>query len=130
MRAGQLCGRCNGRGGTGGKGKGRGGRVPEEKTAVGFKTQRTKVKTTKGAIIGQFLIDGEQVRGEVSSTLRETVIAAEREASDLIHRDRYPRQYHKAIKGYFSNLKESRGASKTPTETPTETPTKRATDDQ
>ena len=112
MRAGQSCGKCNGRGGQGGRGQGRGGLAPEEKTAVGFKTERTKVKTTKGAIIGEFLIDGEQVRGEVSSTLRETVIAAEREASDLIHRDRIPRQYHKAIKGYFSNLKGSGGASK------------------
>jgi len=96
----------------GNKGKGRGGLAPEEQTAIGFKTERTKVKTTKGAIIGEFLIDGEQVRGDVSSTLRETVAASEREASDLIHRDRIPRQYHKAIKGYFSNLKESSNGSK------------------
>ncbi len=70
------------------------------------------MKTTKGAIIGQFLIDGEQVRGDAPSTLSETVTASERDASDLIHRDRIPRQYHKAIKGYFSNLKESTGTSK------------------
>jgi len=111
MRGGRPCERCNGRGGLGGYGRGRGGLAQEQQTAVGFKTERTKVKTTKGAIIGEFLIDGEQVRGEVSSKLRETVAAGERDASDLIHRDRIPRQYHKAIKDYFTNLKAAHGTT-------------------
>ena len=34
-----------------------------------------------------------------------------REASDLIHRDRIPRQYHKAVKEYFSNLQRVAGGS-------------------
>jgi len=95
------------------QGQGRGGLAPEEQTAVDFKTERTKVATTKGAIIGEYLIEGEQVRGDAKSSMSETVIAGEREASDLIHRDRIPRQYHKAIKGYFSNLKgsEAKGSS-------------------
>ena len=94
-------------------GQGRGGLAPEQRTAVNFKTERTKVHTGKGAIIGQFLIDGEQVKGAVSPALGETIKAAEREASDLIHRDRIPRQYHKAVKAYFSNLQRSVG-DKTP----------------
>ena len=88
-------------------GQGRGGRAAEEKTDVAFKTERGKVHTGKGAIVGQFLVDGEQVKGDVKSNLVEVVAAAEREASDRINRDRIPRQYHKAVKAYFSNIKHS-----------------------
>ena len=105
MQGGQPCRRCGGRGpGMGRRGQGRGGLAPQEQTAVTFRTERAKVHSGRGAIIGQFLIDGEQVKGDVSSTFGEAVSAAEREASDLIHRDRIPRQYHKAVKAYFSNL--------------------------
>ena len=38
--------------------------------------------------------------------------AAEREASDRINRDRIPRQYHKAVKAYFSNIQRSVKESK------------------
>ena len=88
-------------------GQGRGGRASEEKTDVAFKTERGNVHTGKGAIVGQFLVDGEQVKGEVKSNLVEVVSAAEREASDRINRDRIPCQYHKAVKAYFSNIKRS-----------------------
>src|SRR3972149_11995969 len=88
-------------------GRGRGGLAPEKKTDVAFKTERGKVHTGKGAIVGQFLVDGEQVKGDVKSNLVEVVSAAEREASDRINRDRIPRQYHKAVKAYFSNIQRS-----------------------
>jgi len=88
-------------------GQGRGGRAGEEKTDVAFKTERGKVHTGKGAIVGQFLVDGEQVKGEMKSNLVEVVSAAERDASDRINRDRIPRQYHKAVKAYFSNIQRS-----------------------
>jgi chemotaxis protein histidine kinase CheA len=118
---GKGCSGCNGggqgqagQGGMGKLGQGRGNLAPEEKTAVDFKIERQKVKMGKGAIVGQFLIDGEQVRGEVGESLGEVVTAAEREASDLIHRDRVPRQYHKAIKEYFSNLQKDVGGKPSP----------------
>ena len=88
-------------------GQGRGGLAPEKQTDVAFKTERGKVHTGKGAIVGQFLVDGEQVKGDVKSTLVEVVSAAERDASDRINRDRIPRQYHKAVKAYFSNIQRS-----------------------
>ncbi len=90
-------------------GQGRGGRAESEQTDVAFKTERQKVHTGKGAIIGQFLFEGEQIPGEATSKLSELMSATEREASDLIDRDRVPRQYHKAIKAYFSNLKRDTG---------------------
>lgn len=119
MKNGQPCKQCGGTGrsGAGGDrqgsgsgmgkkiGQGRGGKAEQEQTDVAFKTERQKVHTGKGAIIGQFLFEGEQIPGEASSKLAQTVSAAEREASDLIHRDRVPRQYHKAVKAYFSNMK-------------------------
>lgn len=103
---GRPCSACKGggRGGLGGMGQGRGGLAPEQQTNVGFKTERAKVHTGKGAIIGQFLVDGEQVKGEVSSDFTEVFSAAERDASDRINRDRVPRQYQKAVKTYFSTV--------------------------
>ena len=88
-------------------GQGRGGLAPEQQTAVDFKTERGKVHTGKGAIIGQFLFDGEQVKGDASSSFSEIVTAAEHDASDRINRNRVPRQYHKAVKAYFSNVQRS-----------------------
>lgn len=111
MRGGRPCGQCKGRG-MGKQGQGRGGLAPEAQTATGFKTERAKVHIGRGKIIGQFLIDGEQVKGDVSSPLGKAIEAGEREASDLIHRDRIPRQYHKAVKGYFSTLqRDTNGAT-------------------
>ena len=74
---------------------------------MGFKTERGKVHTGKGAIIGQFLFDGEQVKGDVTSSFTDVVLAAEHDASDRINRNRIPRQYHKAVKTYFSSVQRS-----------------------
>ena len=76
--------------GQGPKGRGRGGIPREEKTQVGFKTERGKVAVGKGGISGAFLVDGEQVPGEVGASVSEVVSAAERDASDRIKRDRIP----------------------------------------
>lgn len=90
-------------------GQGQGGIAREEKTDVAFKTEKGKVATTKGAIVGQFLVDGEQVKGDAKAGLAELVTAAEHDASDRINRDRIPRQYHKAVKEYFANLEKKSG---------------------
>jgi len=111
-QGGKPCSKCNGTGsgrqGNGGMGRqpgqGRGGLAPEERTAVDFKTEKGKVHTGKGAIIGQFEFEGEQVKGDVKEDIAEVVTAAEREASDRINRDRIPRQYQKAIREYFSTV--------------------------
>ena len=89
------------------RGKGRGGLAPQKQARMGFQTKRGKIHTQKGAIIGRFLVEGDQIRGQVDRSFVEVVTAAEREASDRISRDRIPRQYHKAIKDYFSNVQRS-----------------------
>ena len=107
MKNGKTCGSCSGDGMGKKIGKGRGGLASEQQTQVGVKVVRQKVHTGKGAIIGQFLVDGEQIKGEVGSRLKEVVRTAERDASDLINRDRIPRQYQKAVKDYFSDVRKS-----------------------
>ncbi|MFQ5414408.1 MAG: hypothetical protein ACE5E6_08115 [Phycisphaerae bacterium] len=106
-RGGKPCGKCSGSGrGMGRNPKsGRGGLAAEAPTDVAFKVKRQKVHTGKGAIIGQFLVDGEQVKGDVAAKLIDVVSATERDASELINRDRIPRQYQKAVKDYFSNVR-------------------------
>ncbi len=108
------CSKCKGgnKGGMGKKGQGRGNLASEQQTSVGFKTERGKVPTGRGAIIGQFLFEGEQVKGEVSHQFTEIVAAAEHDASDRVNRNRVPRQYHKAIRSYFSTVQKSLESAK------------------
>jgi len=109
---GRPCPKCQGSGGKrpgkgmGKLGQGRGGLAPEQQAGMGFKTERAKVHTGKGAIIGQFLVDGEQVKGDVQSTLSEVVATSEHDASDRIRRNRIPRQYQKAVREYFSDVRQ------------------------
>lgn len=114
------CSTCRGSGkgdqpGRGGMGKradaGAGGLAPEETTDVDFKKEKQKVASGQGAIIGQVLVDGEQVKGNVNPSWGEAATAAERDATDRIHRDRIPRQYHKAVRNYFSTMREATGGS-------------------
>jgi len=109
------CSSCNGSGmgqgqqqgrggGQGRQGQGRGGLARKNETAIGFKIERGKVETTKGRIIGQFLVDGEQVKGEASEQFVELMAAAERDAIDTVNGDRIPRQYQKAVREYFKRL--------------------------
>ena len=103
---GGQCGRCNGQGtcGMGKLGSGRGGVATEEETPASFVKRREKVHAGSGAMIGSVLVDGEQVRGDVTSDIGEVLAAGEREATDAIARARIPRRYHQAVKGYFSDV--------------------------
>ncbi|MBN1514756.1 MAG: hypothetical protein JXB13_22280 [Phycisphaerae bacterium] len=115
MCNGQACPMCQGKGsggqgaGMGQLGQGRGGLAPEAPTAVGFKPERAPVHTGPGKIIGQFLVEGEQIKGEASSALVEVVTAEERNATDAIQRDRIPRQYQRSVKEYFSRVQRALG---------------------
>ncbi|MFH0981311.1 MAG: hypothetical protein V2A79_07225 [Planctomycetota bacterium] len=94
--------------GMGQLGQGRGGIAPEDQSGgLGFKIQRQKVHTGEGKIIGQFLVDAEQVKGEVGGKLAEVVAAEERDATDAINRDQIPRQYQKSVKEYFSYVQKA-----------------------
>ncbi|NOT01359.1 MAG: hypothetical protein HOP29_12105, partial [Phycisphaerales bacterium] len=88
-------------------GRGRGGIAGKQETSVDFVKQREKTKSGPGAIIGQFLVDAEQVEGEASQQLQAIVEAAQRDATESVNRARVPRRYHAAIKKYFSDMARS-----------------------
>ena len=97
-------------GGMGNRGRGQGSLAQSEETPIDFKIERGKVEVTKGRIVGQFLVDGEQIKGEANDDFVEMISAAERTATDTVNRDRIPRQYQKAVKDYFSRLPKEFGA--------------------
>ncbi len=87
-------------------GQGRGGIAPEEQTSLAFEKKKSPVKTTRGAIIHQFLINGVQVKGEAQSEYVEAAVAAEHDATDALSNDRIPRQYQTAVKKYFTKIQQ------------------------
>lgn len=111
------------------RGLGRGGIAPEEQTRTGFVERRDKVRTGRGSIIGQYLVDGKQVKGDDTSSVQEIVSAAEHDATDAINRARIPRRYHGAIKKYFSDIQQHVGVDPNPTEED-EAPTDDAADEE
>lgn len=101
--------------GLGNLGQGRGGLAPEDDSSgFNFKIHRQKVHTGKGKIIGQFLVDAEQLKGGVTTELAEVVAAEERDATDAINNDRVPRQYQKSVKEYFSYVQKALGKPSRP----------------
>lgn len=114
---GKSCGRCGGSGCRSGNnsgmgqqmGRGRGGLAEKQETTVDFVKEREKAKSGPGAIIGQFLVDAEQVEGEAAQQLQTIVEAARRDATESVNRARVPRRYHDAVKKYFSDMERSAG---------------------
>jgi hypothetical protein len=109
MVGGQPCGMCGGNGigpGMGrNPGQGQGGVAPEQQTAFRAVSKKTPVKTTRGSIISQRFVDGEQYKGEVSDDFVEAAISAERDATEAIARERIPRLYHSSVKKYFTRAR-------------------------
>jgi hypothetical protein len=83
-------------------GQGAGGLAPEEQTLIGFQREKTPVHTTKGKIIGQFLIKGSQFKRDSAAELQDVFISAEKEATEAIARDKVPPYARDAVRQYFS----------------------------
>ncbi|MHC4444755.1 MAG: hypothetical protein ACYTF1_17605 [Planctomycetota bacterium] len=115
-KIGNPCGNCGGKGcgqcmkkgpGMGLKpGQGEGNIAPEEETAINTKIQKAKVYTNRGRIISQQWVDGEQYKGEVSQEFLDANIAAERDVTDAIAREKIPRVYQTPVKEYFKRTSE------------------------
>ena len=82
--------------------QGTGGLAPEEQTAVRFKHEKSPVNTTRGKIIGQFLIKGSQFKRDSTAELKDVFISAEKDATDAIARDKVPPYARDAVRQYFS----------------------------
>ncbi len=85
-------------------GRGYGSQIGKEKAAHQMAPSRVRGKQTAGQIIGQQLVDGEQIRGEAQAGVRDAVNAALRDATDAIERETVPRQYERVAREYFEGL--------------------------
>jgi len=114
----QGSGMCNKTGRSMCKGTGRGGRgagmghtqgstITPSTSPYQTVTRRDSVKEGAGQIIMQRFVNGEQFKGEVSREFAETVISAQRDATDAIAREQIPRLYHSSIQKYFTRSQRS-----------------------
>jgi len=103
---GKGCEQCRGSGMGQKPGQGEGNIAPEEETAFNTSIKKAKVYTEPGAIISQKFVDGEQYKGEVSQEFLDATIAAERDITDAIAREKIPRVYQGPVKEYFKRTSE------------------------
>ena len=103
------CSACNGTGGgTGGKGRGRGGSPPENPMDTQFQPKMSRSKINKGRILHQLFVSGVPDKGEALAEYADMVRAAQQHAAGSLARDRIPREYENMVKAYFDSL-EDRG---------------------
>lgn len=97
-------GQCQG-GNTPGMGMGRGiGAAPrpdKAATAHDLAPVAARGPLSKGAIIGQILVDSPATDESATAEVKDAVAADYRDAQNAIERNQYPRQYHNAIREYF-----------------------------
>ncbi len=85
-------------------GQGYGSRIGKEKQSHGLKPSKENTKNQGGAIIGQMLVDGPQVKGQASAEVQDAVNAAVRDAEDAIQQNRFPRQYDRVMREFYERL--------------------------
>lgn len=85
-------------------GRGYGSKVGKKTTAHQYQPSKVNANTGRGEIIGRMLVDGPQAKGEATAETSEAVIAAVRDATDAIERQRAPRQYEHVLRAYFESL--------------------------
>ncbi|MBP7937697.1 MAG: hypothetical protein KA354_23905 [Phycisphaerae bacterium] len=99
-------------------GQGQGGVAPSAQTAFRSVERRSSVITKPGSIISQKFINGEQIKGDVSTPFKEAMISAERDVTDAIEREQIPRQYQSSVKNYFTRARETAPPAKDEPPTP------------
>ncbi len=91
--------------GTGGDGRGNGGKNNIKETETTRVASRSPVNTVEGSIIARQLFEGGMVTsGETNATIRETVLSGQRSAQEAIAQEEVPRQYHDLLRHYFGTL--------------------------
>ena len=69
--------------------------------------QRSPVQTLEGTIIAKQLFEGGLLTSSESTvTVRETVLAQQRDAEQAIVDEEVPRRYHELLRHYFGQLEE------------------------
>lgn len=103
--------------GMGRLGRGKGGLAPVEETDVQLRRRKAPVQTGPGSVIAQWLVEGQQLKGQSQLEYNEAANAASAAAAEAINQDRVPRQYQRAVKTYFDRL-----PAKAPQSSPAEKP--------
>jgi len=85
-------------------GRGYGARIGKQRGAHQYKKTKAKTRTKGGQIIGQFFVDGPQIKGESNAEATDAVNSALRDAEDAVERDDVPQQYHRVVQSYFDRL--------------------------
>lgn len=99
--------------GMGGPGRGQGEVAGIKETPFKTEGSRVKGRNQEGPIIASLYIQGREVKGQSVRTFSEVTQAAEQEAAQDISDQRIPREYHEAVKKYFSRLHRSAQAPAT-----------------
>lgn len=100
-------GQGNGKGATGGDGKGSGGSNPTKVTETASVAKRSPVQTLEGTIIARQLFEGGLLTtGESTAEVRDTVLAQQRDAEQAIVDEEVPRRYHDLLRHYFGQLEQ------------------------
>ncbi len=102
-----------GEGGTGlGSGIGKSGSghaghdVSGDPTVARLDRLQSHVPTTRGQVLGRFLVNGVQIRPESAEELRAVFVSAEKEAAEAIARDQVPLYARDLVRDYFTDADE------------------------
>ena len=91
--------------GTGNRGFGKGGEVPEDNTAkTGFKTEVSKSALTAGKVLLSLKTKGQSDIGDARQSYSKSVQAIRQGASEAIDKEEIPKGYIQGIKKYFQSL--------------------------
>jgi len=94
--------------GTGNRGFGKGGEVPEDDSAkTGFKTEISKSALVAGKVLLSLKTKGQSDTGDARQNYSKSVQAIRQGASEAIDKEEIPKGYIQGIKKYFQSLDEA-----------------------
>jgi hypothetical protein len=98
----------NGKPGKGmGQGKGNGAR-PEEQTATNLRDSQVKQQTRKGAATFGGLVEGPNIKGEVSQSIKEEMATLNAGPADPLTSERLPNSRREQAEQYFQMLRDGK----------------------
>ena len=99
--------------GTGNRGIGKGGEVPENDSVVtDFKPEQSKSPIVAGKMLLSMQQKGEAEKGDVVRDYKTLVQTVKQGAMEALNTEQIPPGYHEGIKGYFDALEKGKDAKK------------------
>jgi hypothetical protein len=102
---GGMCGgKCQGLGGMGGYGRGRGGRAPFAETETTLLPDGIAGQFKDAPTLGTVLVRGLPARGEASVGFSDAVLQSRQVEEDALNREKVPLIYRSSVRRYFDAL--------------------------